>query len=375
MNNVIRSSETEGLAVYAKSMLQLQGSVIPGAVQCEAAADPATLLADASRAKPAFDVVVRAIRACTGATLELALLGVADKHGVTQTGLKKASRIVEKAALRRGVGRGRTECVCDVVRAMLVASDMATIAAIADAFFALVEAGIVAVVRIKDRFNSPSAGGWRDLMINFVVTGGSDSDATRHVCEVQIVHEMMLTARKGLPGHEIYAVVRNASELIESVGAEDELRVEAVRALRESGTGESGASETEVLQAFEDAWIVDDGEWITAAGGKTELARGLTADIHGRLMTVKLQQEQLKGLPVSVCRLAKLQTLHMSSCSSLASLPERLGDCTALQRLDMSGCSSLVSLPNLSELRVQVQQLPVHCQPWEDAGRISWHVL
>ena len=27
---------------------------------------------------------------------------------------------------------------------------------------------------------------------------------------------MMLTARKGLPGHAIYAIVRNAKELIES---------------------------------------------------------------------------------------------------------------------------------------------------------------
>ena len=82
------------------------------------------------------------------------------------------------------------------------------------------------VVRLKDRFvAAPSAGGWRDLMINFVVVG----DKLQHVCELQIVHEMMLTARKGLPGHEIYNIVRNASELMESSGQERELlgRLEA----------------------------------------------------------------------------------------------------------------------------------------------------
>ena len=53
-------------------------------------------------------------------------------------------------------------------------------------------------------------------MVNLVVLG--DEGAVRHVCEVQVAHEMMLTARKGLPGHEVYAVQRNAAEFIESCG-------------------------------------------------------------------------------------------------------------------------------------------------------------
>ena len=35
------------------------------------------------------------------------------------------------------------------------------------------------------------------------------------VCELQIVHETMLSARAGLPGHAIYNRVRNASEIVE----------------------------------------------------------------------------------------------------------------------------------------------------------------
>ena len=67
----------------------------------------------------------------------MASLGEIDKHGREQTGLKATKRIVEKAALRPGEGRGRTERVCDVVRAMLVAKDMRTVGAIAEALRAL----------------------------------------------------------------------------------------------------------------------------------------------------------------------------------------------------------------------------------------------
>ena len=39
----------------------------------------------------------------------MASLGEIDKHGREQTGLKATKRIVEKAALRPGEGRGRTD--------------------------------------------------------------------------------------------------------------------------------------------------------------------------------------------------------------------------------------------------------------------------
>jgi surface protein len=70
--------------------------------------------------------------------------------------------------------------------------------------------GIV-VTRIKDRFlTSPSGGGWRDCMLNFYLK----ADSNQHVCEVQLVHGQMMTARKGLPGHAVYNRVRNADELV-----------------------------------------------------------------------------------------------------------------------------------------------------------------
>ena len=70
----------------------------------------------------------------------------------------------------------------------------------------------IVIVRVKDRFvQAPSAGGWRDVMINFYFK----SDRKKHICEIQLVHNQLLTARKGLSGHVIYNIVRNANELLD----------------------------------------------------------------------------------------------------------------------------------------------------------------
>ncbi len=65
------------------------------------------------------------------------------------------------------------------------------------------------IVRYKDRFmEAPSGGGWRDIMINVCV------DDVKHICEIQIVHHLMLNARKEMAGHAVYNVVRNGLELL-----------------------------------------------------------------------------------------------------------------------------------------------------------------
>ena len=75
------------------------------------------------------------------------------------------------------------------------------------------ESKTIVLLRIKDRLVQPAAG-WCDVMINFYLK----SDTQRHhVCELQIAHDLMCTARKGLPGHVVYARVRNASEILEKL--------------------------------------------------------------------------------------------------------------------------------------------------------------
>ena len=122
--------------------------------------------------------------------------------------LKKMGRIIEKTILKRKDDPGNANQVCDIVRGMITCDNMSQIADIVSHIGACTE---IVVTRVKDRFfDAPSAGGWRDCMINFYLT----ADPHRHICEIQLVHTQMMTARKGLPGHAVYNRVRNASELL-----------------------------------------------------------------------------------------------------------------------------------------------------------------
>jgi len=332
--NVIKSGDADGMAKYEAAVGDLDAAIEKPAVaeQRDEAGVAAVLFADAARAKPSFDVVVRELKAATGAGLELAVLG-AEK-----TGLKKTSRVVEKSALRPGEGRGRSKWVCDVVRAMLVATSMSAVGSIVRGLLALHEAGALRVVRIKDRFAQPSAGGWRDLMVNFVIVG----DPTRHVCEVQVVHEMMLTARKGLPGHAIYGIVRSAMELIESCGRERELRREAVRSMVAAG-----ATDVELIGASEDAWILEDPEWAAGVeGGRDRLGKALTADKEeGRVRGLDLSGKwKGEALPASVARLTALRELRMRECTSLMSVADLPASVTEIGKSAFSRCTSLASI-------------------------------
>ena len=152
---------------------------------------------------------------------------------------------------------------------------------------------------------------------NMAVVLGDGDSAVRHVCEVQVAHEMMLTARKGLPGHEVYAVQRNAAEFIESCGLEAELRRAMAQALKKEGK-----TRMDILSEFEDGWILEDAEWAAAVGSKDQLLKGLVANEEGRLVKVEIKRNE-----------------------KLTSLPESVGECTALQRLELQWCTGLVSLP------------------------------
>ena len=145
VHRAIESSERDGLARFRTAVGALGGAATDKAVQRDEAAEPTTLLADAALAKPAFDQLASCVAWATGAKLELLLLGDRDRHGREVTSLKKVSRIIEKAQLRPGARRGKTERCCDVVRAMLVCKDMATVARIAEALVALHAAGVIEV--------------------------------------------------------------------------------------------------------------------------------------------------------------------------------------------------------------------------------------
>ena len=52
-------------------------------------------------------------------------------------------------------------------------------------------------------------------MVNFYLK----DDPNRHICELQLVHQRMLVARKNMPGHAIYSRLRNAIEIQEALNS------------------------------------------------------------------------------------------------------------------------------------------------------------
>ena len=138
--------------------------------------------------------------------------------------VKGTLRMLEKAMLRRE-DEGNADFVRDPVRLAVKCKDMEAIAHTLNVFRNFKD---ITIIRLKDRFyTQPTSGGWRDIMLNFVL----NDDTEKLQCEIQIVHNQMLTARKNLDGHDIYHNARNASEMLEylGVGMSIEERSEAIR--------------------------------------------------------------------------------------------------------------------------------------------------
>ena len=74
------------------------------------------------------------------------------------------------------------------------------------------EAEEIEVVRWKDRLNSPTDAGWADSLINVRMEPGG------HIYEVQVVQNLMMTARHGLHAHQAYADARGRFEALRAVG-------------------------------------------------------------------------------------------------------------------------------------------------------------
>ena len=103
--------------------------------------------------------------------------------------------MAEKSALRAENYGGSGACdgplpvafkygrVCDVRRGFVQAGTMAQLAAVLRFLQAAEAQCVIAIVRIKDRFVTPSPGGWADCMVNFYF----EADAARHICELQLV--------------------------------------------------------------------------------------------------------------------------------------------------------------------------------------------
>ena len=136
----------------------------------------------------------------------------------------------------------------DTVRGMFVCATMGHAVAVLEGLVGLAERGAITLLRSKNRFARPSAGMWMDCLVNFTIAD------TGCVCEVQIVHQQLLTVRSELGAHHSYGTYRSAGELLEWLGVEGLLgdRQAQKRAVLKAalrwllgGRGEGGEEEEE----------------------------------------------------------------------------------------------------------------------------------
>jgi len=176
-------------------------------------------------------------------------------------GPKKISRILEKGVL---CYNGCFERVLDMAR---TAIEVSTVDQMRQCLDQLMKSQKLNIVRIKDRFESPTAGGWSDLQVNVEILSFNDRDAKRnrtfvdseqsqgnsarhhqqggptspassgsvesepfspttpvegnpnnswHIGEVQIVHRYLMLVRQNMGAHHEYSQFRSESELLEA---------------------------------------------------------------------------------------------------------------------------------------------------------------
>ena len=351
--NLIQKSEGAGILTYSSAYAELNG-VIQG-VPSQRTKEVTGLFNDAAAAKPRFDAFMRGMQAATAADMSL-----------PET-LKRLPRVIEKAQLRKG-DVGNVDGVKDVVRVLLIAQSMKDVAKLVRAFRAAVSLGQICVVQTKDRYvQIPSLGGWRDCMINFYMC----DDPARHICEVQIAHSIFLVARKGLPGHVIYSRVRNATEILEFMGALDTTtRWQTVKKERDAGTkisklvfrgfsgrdlSDGGYSYDELISAgidtnenldravLMDLFIATNGDnWTnkTNWGSYESLGtwHGVNVDADGRVVDLLLEDNNLSGtLLDSIGNLRELCRLHLHDNCLAGQLTPAMGKLVKLRSVMIGG--------------------------------------
>lgn len=119
--------------------------------------------------------------------------------------IKFSAAPVDKSMLKAKIP-GHAERTCDLVRGMAICKDMSVIHKFVN-YLTKAHTGfttksgavikpMIERVRLKDRFNKPSDSGWRDFMDNFICLAAPGQTDYQHICELQIVHHLMIVARK-----------------------------------------------------------------------------------------------------------------------------------------------------------------------------------
>ena len=183
-------------------------------------ADFPTLYASAAARKPKLDAFLQKIATLTGAQAQMAPL---------KGGWRALEKMTLSAEHKAGAGLDATR-ICDCLRGALNCKSFVEIVSIVDLLQVLDKSlsgdeeaeraemvekeYAIRILRLKDRFKTPTSGGWADLLINFVFVDDKD----QHVMELQVQHETLLRVRKEGNAHEKYNIFRTAFEVLEAIG-------------------------------------------------------------------------------------------------------------------------------------------------------------
>jgi hypothetical protein len=102
--------------------------------------------------------------------------------------------------------------VCDVVGCLVVCDGFRSMRDVVDRLKRQIpKEAELEICQVKSRWEGASDGGWRDAMCMLAV---GRRGSKRIICEVQIVLDTLLVARKGLKGHKAYALFRSYFEML-----------------------------------------------------------------------------------------------------------------------------------------------------------------
>jgi hypothetical protein len=234
--------------------------------------------------------------------------------------LKGAYRVIEKALksmrgpLEKLDAQWSYEKANDCARGGIECSDMNQCTECLEWFAGLQEAGTILLLKVKDRFSGPTDGGWSDFLVMFLFPDG----AGQHIpCEIQIMHQKLVAARKGMKAHAAYDGFRAACETLALM---DKLQVGAASSEGSAGGGSAAVAPAPpstgidtIKQRMADIKAIDDYDEDGALVAELKSLRKRAA-AHKRIAEIKAIDDydeddelvtELKGQRKLLCVLAK----------------------------------------------------------------------
>lgn len=126
-------------------------------------------------------------------------------------------RCIEKTTLEEDAGRrGNLTTLRDVARNGIIARSMKGVVKALRRLIALHEDRKICIIRVKDRCEHPTAGGWADLNVNAVFL---EEKLPKTVFEIQVIHKALMLVRAELGAHSEYNEFRAAAEITALIAA------------------------------------------------------------------------------------------------------------------------------------------------------------